>query len=44
MPKNKFVSLAIIILVILWVVNNPAEASADVKHFTAGVAAFVHGI
>jgi hypothetical protein len=41
---RKFLTIALIILALIWVTNNPTAAAADVRHILAGLTAFVHGI
>ena len=41
---SKFWTIALIILAVIWVTNDPTGAAADVRHILAGLAAFMHGI
>jgi hypothetical protein len=41
---RKFLTILAIVLVVIWVTNEPTTAAADVRHIIAGLAAFMHGI
>ena len=41
---RKFLTVAGIIIAVIWVTNDPIAAAADVRHFIAAVTAFAHAL